>query len=79
MRNAAYYRQEAEALRQLAETTTDEDLALVYRLRAVEYDHLADQAESGSQVQQHGTQPPPPQPGDQPAQQQQQAQPKKED
>jgi hypothetical protein len=74
------YRQQADSLRKLAAATTDENQALVYRLRAVEYDDLADQAASGGQVQQSGTQPPPAPPvADRPAQQQQQAQPEDAD
>lgn len=81
MPSAAGYRQRAEMFRKFAAATTDEDQALAYRLRAVEYDRLADEAESGGQVQQHGTQPPPAAPGsaDQPAQQQQQIQPDDKD
>jgi len=81
MASGKHYRQQADSLRKLAEATTDEDQALAYRLRAVEYDYLAEQAESGGQVQQHGTQPPPAPPGrsDRPAQQQQQVQPKKDE
>jgi hypothetical protein len=78
MTSAAYYRQQAETLRNLARAMTDEDLAFAYHLRAVEYNHLADQAESEGHAQQQGTRPPPSPPSaDQPAQQQQQAQPKK--
>ena len=78
MPSAAYYRQQAEALRDLARTMTDENMALAYHLRAVEYDHLADEAESQGES---GTQPPPTTPTapDQPTQQQEQAQPGKED
>ena len=68
MTSAAYYRHQAETLRSLARAMTDEDLALSYHLRAVEYDHLADQAESEGKAQQHGTRPPSPSPSaDQPA------------
>lgn len=81
MPKAVGYRQQAEMLRNAAAATTDEDLALAYRLRAIEYDHLAEEAEGGSQAQQHGTQPPPAAPGSshQPAQQQQQIQPADKD
>jgi hypothetical protein len=78
---SAYYRRQAEALRKLASATSDEDEALALRLRAIEYDYLAEQAEGG-QVEQHGTDLPPPTPASpqgQPAQQQQQEQPKDED
>jgi hypothetical protein len=80
MASAKYYRQQADSLRKLAGATTDENQQLVYRLRAVEYDDLADQAASGGQIQQRGTQPPPAPPGreDRPVQQQQQAQPEDE-
>ena len=78
MANAKYYRHQAESLRKLAAATSDEHQALAYRLRATEYDYLADQSETGGQVQQRGTQPPPAPPAsaDRPAQQQQQVQPK---
>ena len=77
MASAKDYRQQADSLRKLAAATADENQALAYRLRAVEYDYLADQAKRGGQVQQRGTQPPPgpPATSGQPAQQQQQVQP----
>jgi hypothetical protein len=76
MASAKEYRRQADSLRKLAEAATDEAQAFAYRLRAVEYDYLAEQAESGGQVQQRGTQPPPAPPAsaDRPAQQQQQVQ-----
>ena len=82
MPDATGHRRQAELFRKRAAAADDEDQALAYRLRAVEFDHLADEADSGGgQVQQHGTQPPPLPPGsaDQPAQQQQQIQPDDKD
>lgn len=77
MATAEYYRQQAEALRKLAKASTEPDVAFAYNLRAVEYDHLAEESEA--QVQQHGTQPlpAPDAPQHQPVRQQQQVQPKK--
>jgi hypothetical protein len=82
MVSAAYYRERADALRKLARAASDRDEALALNLRAVEFDYLAEQADTG-QVQQRGTEAPPP-PSvqgrqDQPAQQQQQVQPKDPD
>ena len=80
MVSAAYYRQQAEALRKLARATGDPDEALAHSLRAVEFDYLAEQTDS-TEAQQPSIAPPPAPPSgqDQPAQQQQQVQPKDEE
>ncbi len=78
MTSADYYREQAAALREKANASTDRDERYAYLLAAIEFDVKADEAEEG-QAQQQGNQPPPAPPSHdhQPAQQQQQIQPKR--
>jgi len=79
MPDAAAYRRQAEALYDLARRTVDATERLALILKAIECEARAEEAERGQspptgQVQQQGTQPPPPLPTspDRPMQQQQQ-------
>jgi uncharacterized Zn finger protein len=77
--SAEEYRKQAEDYYRRARESVDGDEALIFTLRGIELESMADELERG-RVEQHHTQPPPaPTQRDQPAQQQQQVQQSKKD